>query len=71
MSLHQISQMKLDQFKEDMKNEKNMEKKLSYLIKNEFDITLNDILQLEPDSYIDRIERGISFSLENIYTEEC
>ena len=71
MSLHQISQMKLDQFREDMKNEKNMEKKLSYLIKNEFDITLNDILQLEPDSYIDRIERGISFSLENIYTEEC
>ena len=71
MSHHRNYQMKLAQFKEDMKNEKNMEKKLNYLIKIEFDNTLNDILQLEPDSFIDRIEKGISFSLENIYTEEC
>ena len=71
MSINRYSEMKLLKFKEDIKDEKNFEKKIYYLIKNEFDTTLNDILQLEPDSFIDRIEKGTSFSLENIYTEEC
>ena len=71
MSLNRYSEMKLLKFKEDIKDEKNFEKKINYLINNEFNTTLNDILQLEPDSFIDRIEKGTSFSLENIYTEEC
>ena len=43
---HFLSEMKLTQFKKDIKNERNFEQKLNYLIKNEFDVTLNDILQL-------------------------
>ena len=65
------AEMKLAQFKEDIKNEKNFKKKLYTLIKNEFDVTLNDILLLEPEPFIERIEKGISFTLENLYTEEC
>ena len=71
MSFNRQSEIKLSQFREDIKNEKIFERKMNYLIKNEFDATLNDILQLEPDSFIERIEKGISFSLENIYSEEC
>ena len=70
LQLH-YAQVKISKFKEDIKNEKNFEKKLNYLIKDEFDVTLNDILLLEPDSFIERIEKGISISLENIYSEEC
>ena len=70
-SYHRLSDQKFSQFKEDIKDEKNFEKKLTYLIKNEYDTTLNDILQLEPDAFIDRIYKGISFSLENLYTENC
>ena len=62
---------KFSQFKEDIKDEKNFENKLNYLIINEFDSTLDDILRLEPDAFIARIDKGISISLENIYTEEC
>ena len=61
MSYHQRTQKKMNQFKEDIKNEVIFEKKLIYLIKTEFDTTLNDILLLEPDSFIDRIENGINF----------
>ena len=70
-SYHHLSEQKYLQFIEDIKDEKNFKKKLIYLINNEFDTTLNDILRLEPDAFIDRIDKGISFSLENIYTEEC
>ena len=71
MSFQHMSEMKFSQFKVDIKDEKNIEKKLNNLIKIEFDTALNDILRLEPDAFIDRIYKGISFSLENIYTEEC
>jgi len=70
LQLH-YAQVKLSKFKEDIKNEKNFEKKLNFLIKDEFDVTLNDILLLEPDAFIERIGKGISISLENIYSEEC
>ena len=71
MLLSHQSEAKLNQFKEDIKNKKIFEIKLNYLIKKEFDVTLSDILLLEPDSFIERIEKGISLSLENIYTEDC
>jgi len=71
MSYHQRTQKKMNQFKEDIKNEVIFEKKLIYLIKTEFDTTLNDILLLEPDSFIDRIENGINFFYENLYSENC
>ena len=71
MSYHQRSQKKMNQFKEDIKNEVVFERKLIYLIKTEFDSTLNDILLLEPDAFIDRIENGINFFYENLYTENC
>ena len=71
MSYHRLAELKFNQFKEDIKDEISFEKKLNYLIKNEFDATLSDILQLEPDTFIGRIDKGISFTLENIYTEEC
>ncbi len=71
MSYHLLAEMKFNQFKVDIKDEINFEKKLNYLIKNEFDATLSDILLLEPDAFIARIDKGITFTLENIYTEEC
>ena len=71
MSYHQRLELKMNQFREDFKNEANFEKKLIYLIKVEFDITLNDILLLEPDSFIDRIEKGVYFFFENLYSEKC
>ena len=71
MSYHQRSQKKMNQFKEDIKNEVVFERKLIYLIKTEFDSTLNDILLLEPDAFIDRIENGINFFYENLYSENC
>ena len=71
MSCYQRSEIKMNQFKEDIKDETNFEKKLIYLINIEFDTTLNDILLLEPDSFIDRIEKGIYFFLENLYSGNC
>ena len=71
MSGYQRSEIKMNQFKEDIKDEANFEKKLIYLINIEFDTTLNDILLLEPDSFIDRIEKGIYFFLENLYSGNC
>ena len=69
MSFNRQSEIKLSQFREDIKNEKIFERKMNYLIKNEFDATLNDILQLEPDSFIERIEKGISQRNKQIATE--
>ena len=33
--------------------------------------SLNNILLLEPNSFIDRIEKGIFFFYENLYSEKC
>ena len=65
MSYQQRLELKMNQFREDIKDVANFEKKLIYLIKVEFDIALNDILLLEPDSFIDRIEKGVYFFFEN------
>ena len=43
MSYHQRMELKMNQFREDIKDETNFEKKLIYLIKVEFDITLINI----------------------------
>ena len=71
MSYQQRLELKMNQFREDIKDVANFEKKLIYLIKVEFDIALNDILLLEPDSFIDRIEKGVYFFFENLYSEKC
>ena len=71
MSFHQRSEIKMNQFREDIKDEDVFEKKLIYLINIEFDSTLNDILLLEPESFINRIEKGIYLFYENLYSENC
>ena len=71
MSYLQRTEIKMNQLREDIKTESNFEKKLIYLINLEFDSTLNDILLIEPDTFMDRIEKNISFSLENLYSEKC
>ena len=71
MSYFQRTEIKMNQFREDIKNENIFEKKLIYLLKIEFDAVLNNILLLEPNSFIDRIEKGIFFFYENLYSEKC
>ena len=71
MSYLQRTEIKMKQFREDIKNEIIFEKKLIYLIKIEFDAILDNILLLEPNSFIDRIEKGIYFFYENLYSENC
>ena len=71
MSFHQRSEIKMNQFREDIKDEDVFEKKLIYLINIEFDTTLNDILLLEPDSFINRIEKGIYLFYEHLYYVNC
>ena len=71
MSFHQRSDIKVNQLREDIKNVDIFEKKLANLIKIEFDSIVNDILLLEPDPFINRIERGLYFSLENLYSDSC
>ena len=71
MSYLQRTEIKMKQFREDIKNEIIFEKKLIYLIKIEFDAILENILLLEPNSFIDRIEKGIYFFYENLYSENC
>ena len=62
---------KYDQFQEDIKNEYNMEKKLDYLFKKEFENGLPDILILNQSTFLDQIKNGVSLSLELKYTNEC
>ena len=54
-----IVQNKIDQFKNDMKNEVSMEKKILKLFKNEFEETLPDILLIKGVQFIDQVKNGV------------
>lgn len=62
---------KIEQFKEDMKREKDMSKKIMRLYKKEFDENLTDILLLKEEQFLNQITNGVSFLLENFYTSKC
>ena len=66
-----IVQNKIDQFKNDMKNEVSMEKKILKLFKNEFEETLPDILLIKGVQFIDQVKNGVLLVLENTYTDYC
>ena len=61
-NLDEEEKNKYDQFQEDIKNEYNMEKKVNYLFKKEFENGLSDILILNENTFLDQIKNGVSLS---------
>ena len=61
--------MKLEQFENEIKDEKTMDKKLKILFSNEYNEMLGDILNLKEDIFIDQVKEGVSLLLEDYYTD--
>ena len=64
-------EMKLEQFENEIKDVKTMNKKLKILFSNEYDEILGDILNLKEDIFIDQVKEGVSLLLEDYYTDSC
>ena len=62
-------EMKLEQFENEIKDEKTMDKKLKILFSNEYNEMLGDILNLKEDIFIDQVKEGVSLLLEDYYTD--
>ena len=65
------NEMKLEQFEDEIKDEKAMDKKLKILFLNEYDELIGDILNLKDDIFIDQVKEGVSLLLEDFYTINC
>ena len=64
-------EMKLEQFENEIKDIKTMDKKLNILFSNEYNEILGDILNLKEDIFIDQVKEGVSLLLEDNYTDSC
>ena len=62
-------EMKLEQFENEIKDVKAMDKKLKILFSNEYNEMLGDILNLKEDIFIDQVKEGVSLLLEDYYTD--
>ena len=65
------NELKQEQFRKEMKDEKSMDKKLKILFLNEYDEIIGDILNLKQELFIDQVKEGVSLLLEDFYTIHC
>ena len=65
------NEMKLEQFENEIKDVKTMDKKLKILFSNEYNEILGDILNLKEEIFIDQVKEGVSLLLEDYYTDTC
>ena len=62
---------KYNQFLNDINNGNYVEKKINHFLKNEFEEVFSEILIINKQQFIDQIKKGVSLSLEDLYSEKC
>ena len=65
------NEMKMEQFENEIKDERALNKKLKILFLNEYDEIIGDILNLKDELFIDQVKEGVSLLLEDFYTINC
>ena len=66
-----IKEQKISKFQIDIKSENILRRKIKHFFKNEFEDSIEDILFISQDQFMDKILKGISFILEDLYTDLC
>ena len=71
VQISKISNMKYNQFLNDISLGNYLEKKINHLSKIEFEEIFSEILILSKDQFLSQIKNGISLSLEDMYSDKC
>ena len=66
-----IKEQKISKFQIDIKSENILRRKIKHLFKNEFEDSIEEILFISQDQFVEKISKGVSFLLEDMYTDLC
>ena len=66
-----IKEQKISKFETDIKSENILRRKIKHFFKNEFEDSIEDILFISQDQFLDKISKGVSLILEDLYTDIC
>ena len=71
MASNDSFETKLNNFENELKDEKSFEKKLNSLFEENYNEIIEDILILKEDIFLNQIKEGVKLLLEDYYTDKC